>query len=195
MGLKPIVFIGESHNSSVYVARQHAFFKTCVILASWVEKKPEPVCNCRPGLRQEAPTAPALWLKKIGANSRNSRINFAFRPSLCPSRIWHLASGIWHFAWPHVSRHVLRSLGERGVPNSTSQSKSDQIRPLKFMNPTQNSKTARNANAKPGFGRRSVGAVLAVGLHSAIRNPQSAFPNSPLTPQSELRIPHSRNPT
>ena len=48
MPLKPTVFIGESHNSIVYVARQHAFFKTCVILASCAEQQLETVNRRRP---------------------------------------------------------------------------------------------------------------------------------------------------
>ena len=62
------------------------------------------------------------------------------------------------------------------VPHSRSQSKSDQVRPFKFMNPTKKRKIARIVDAKPRFAHRSAGGVLAAGLHSAIRAPHSTNP-------------------
>ena len=80
MPLKPLVFIGENHNSIVYVARQHAFFKTCVILASCVEQQLEtmsqqrPISGNPPGRWPRAPfRAGWRWRQRSAGAAESSR--------------------------------------------------------------------------------------------------------------------------
>ena len=110
------------------------------------------------------------------------------------------------------------------TPQTVSQSKSDQVRPLKFMKPGQNRKIDRTADAKPRFGHRTAapwsaggradlpvlrsntaedGPVRRPPLHSQspiFQHEASREPSCPrylprvFTPQSAIRAPHSKAP-
>jgi len=111
------------------------------------------------------------------------------------SRIAHLSSGL-----PRRSPAEAGALAKEDTASSfvlpalRSQTKSDQVRPLKFMNPTQNRKIALSPVIPRGGDSLSPSAMGGEGRN---RLPVGGFgPPGPkrgvLIPRSELRIPHSK---
>jgi len=149
MPVKPIVFIGESRNSTVYVARQHAFLGTYAILALCVEKYFESMNRQRPispgysqGMGQLVPGA-------VGGR-------FPGAGTACPRPQWMATVG--------TGSQPVDSGSHTPRIRHRARRKSDQVRPsqtFEMMNPPQNARIVRSAIAKPKIGHRPPGPWIA----------------------------------